>query len=228
MENLLHSKPPVEEHIAGRTGATTDSIVVTPSTNMTYNVTVTNGCTANASTSIKVFNPNLAPCCDTVIQLGNSTHLSANGFSVTHYVWTPNTGINCDTCPNVTVSPTITTTYTVTGTDSAGCSIERIVLVVVEQPCSSFVIPNVFTPNNPGPLAENSVFYINTISLSSWTINIFDRWGKEVYSSTDLNKYWDGKTKGGGAAPDGIYYYVINANCDGTVTKKEGFVQLIR
>jgi gliding motility-associated-like protein len=131
-------------------------------------------------------------------------------------------------CDSVKVSPTITTTYTVTLTDSAGCQVEQVITIVVETPCFNFTIPNVFTPNNAGPLGVNNVLYIKTTDLDAWSIIIYDRWGKEMYSSTNSNAYWSGNTEGGSKAPDGVYYYIINATCQGTSYKKDGFVQLIR
>lgn len=210
------------------TGATTDSITVKPNTNTTYSVTVTNGCVGTATTSVSVVNTSIAACCDTVIQSGNSTHLSANGAGITHYTWAPATGLVCDTCANITVSPTITTSYTVTGTNAQGCPVQTIIIVTVEQPCFTDTIPNVFTPTVPGPKNENNIFRINTANLNSWSVFIYDRWGKEVFKTTDLNQYWDGRTEGGSQAPAGIYYYLINTTCNGNTTKRQGFVQLIR
>lgn len=210
------------------TGATTDSITVNPSKPTGYTVTVSNGCTSVASITIGISNPTLYACCDTTIQSGTTTNLNASGLGFTHYLWTPDSGINCDTCAIVNASPAATTIYTVTGTDSLGCTVERIVIVRVEGACYNLLIPNVFTPNYSGPMGVNNVFYINTINFSSWSIDIFDRWGKEIFTSFDPAKYWDGNVKGGGQAPDGVYYYIIDAVCNGTTFKTEGLVQLIR
>jgi gliding motility-associated-like protein len=109
-----------------------------------------------------------------------------------------------------------------------GCQTETVITIIVEEPCTNFTVPNVFTPNNAGPYGENNVFYIKTEYLSAWSIVIFDRWGKEIYKSSNPQQYWDGKTEGGGEAPSGVYYYIINATCQGTTYKKDGFVQLIR
>jgi len=50
---------------------------------------------------------------------GASTPLTASG--ATTYTWSPGTGLSTINGPNVTATPTITTTYTVTGTQ-AGCN----------------------------------------------------------------------------------------------------------
>ena len=173
-----------------------------------------------------VYTPSLFACCDTTIINGESAMLTAN--SSTTYTWLPSSGLNCDTCAKVIATPTATTSYTVTGTDSHGCTDSRVITVVVDIPCFNFTIPNVFTPNNAGHLGVDNVFYINAANLDAWSITIYDRWGKEMYKSSNPNDYWTGTTEGGGNAPDGVYYYIINATCQGNSYKKDGFVQLIR
>lgn len=213
-------------------GSTSDTAVVNVDNSGTiYTLTVTNqfGCLTTATATVVIDNPQLYACCNTTILLGGDTELLASGPGITNYSWTPpNSGLSCYNCPNPTASPTVTTTYTVSGTDSADCPIERTVTIVVETPCYNFIVPNVFTPTNAGKLGLDNVFYIPTHGFTTWSLQIFDRWGKEVYKSTDPNKYWDGTTEGGGNAPEGVYYYVINASCTGNSFQKDGFVQLIR
>ncbi|TND10652.1 MAG: hypothetical protein FD123_294 [Bacteroidetes bacterium] len=46
---------------------------------------------------------------------------------------------------------------------------------------------------------------------------------------TSVTTGWDGKTKGGNDAEDGVYYYIIEATgFDDNVKTVTGFVQLIR
>ena len=56
---------------------------------------------------------------DKEICLGEQVGLVVNG-AVTYY-WSPPNALSCITCPNPTASPTVTTTYTVIGTDNNGC-----------------------------------------------------------------------------------------------------------
>jgi gliding motility-associated-like protein len=198
-------------------------------TNKSYTVTVTNGCKASKTVTLQPDIPKMTACCDKVILLGDDTVITANGITNNPFTWSP--AVNClnpPLCNSVQVAPTETTTYTVTMTDSLGCQVEQLVTITVEIPCTNFIVPNVFTPNYAGPLGENNVFYIKTENLSAWSIIIFDRWGKEMYKSSNPNQYWAGTSEGGGQAPSGVYYYIINATCQGNTYKKDGFVQLIR
>ena len=89
-------------------------------------------------------------------------------------------------------------------------------------------IPNVFTPNYTGLSGLDNIFYVKTTNLNYWSILIFDRWGKEIYNSTNPNEYWGGETESGGKAPEGVYYYVIKYTCNNKTYNKDGFVQMIR
>jgi gliding motility-associated-like protein len=106
--------------------------------------------------------------------------------------------------------------------------LERIVTIVVETRCFDFIVPNVFTPANAGILGVNNVFYIKMEHMDAWSLIIFDRWGKEMFNTTNPDAYWTGNTEGGGQVPAGVYYYIISAACQNTTYKKDGFVQLIR
>lgn len=77
--------------------------------------------------------------------------------------------------------------------------------------CPYYWLPNVFTPNGDG---VNDLFipfpykYIQDIDL-----NIFNRWGVLVFSTTNKDILWDGKsTDSGELLVEGVYYYVCKVN----------------
>jgi len=210
-------------------GQTTDTITVSPDSVTSYVVIVSNGCVSSKSTVVTPDFPVLAACCDHVILLGDDTVIVAHGSGSKPYQWSP--PVNClnpPVCDSVQVGPSVTTTYTVTMTDTFGCQLERIITIVVDTRCFDFIVPNVFTPTNAGIVGLDNVFYIKTENMNAWSISIYDRWGKQMFTSTNPNEYWTGNAAGGGQAPAGVYYYFINAACEGTTYKKDGFVQLIR
>jgi len=83
--------------------------------------------------------------------------------------------------------------------------------------------PNVFTPGNGDNL--NELFRINPLGIRTFTCQVFDRWGREVYKWNDPANGWDGKN-----ADSGVYYYVMNYETKtGTELKTlTGFIQLLR
>jgi gliding motility-associated-like protein len=56
-------------------------------------------------------------------------------------------------------------------------------------------------------------------------VEIFNRYGREVYSKTDYNNDWHGQFMGGGEMPDGTYYYVIELVSG---EKKTGWIYINR
>jgi gliding motility-associated-like protein len=206
-------------------GATTSSITIIPTGAASYTVVVSNGCKDSATTSVSIdASSSLSACCDTVISPGDSTNIYAYGQS--NYTWSPSTGLSCTTCPNPWATPTVTTTYTVTSTDSAGCPVARTITIAVEIPCADFTVPNIFTPNNDG---RNDDFVIKVLNPTSYSIIIYDRWGKEMYKSTDPTVYWNGDILNTNyIVPDGVYYYIIKATCGDNNYVKKGFVTVLQ
>ncbi len=64
------------------------------------------------------------------ICIGRASHLTAGGSSI-NYVWAPAATLSSNTAISVTATPTISTTYTLTGTDSNNCtsSVSKIINV---------------------------------------------------------------------------------------------------
>ena len=102
------------------TGAITNA---TPTVTTAYTVTgVFNNCQNKATTTITVnavpvlsVTPATAAVCN-----GSSTSLTTSGAST--YTWLPATGLNATTGATVTATPTVTTVYSVSGTNAAGCT----------------------------------------------------------------------------------------------------------
>lgn len=80
---------------------------------------------------------------------------------------------------------------------------------------------NVFTPNGDG---ENDIFYVPVFGLQDYKVEVFNRWGKKVYSWEDPTEGWNGEDQ-----PDGVYFYVvtgIKTDSNNTPYKKQGTVTL--
>jgi gliding motility-associated-like protein len=69
-------------------------------------------------------------------------------------------------------------------------------------PCDfTMYIPNAFTPNSDG---RNDCYRIAASNIYHFHIRIFNRWGQEVFASTDPNFCWDGALNGS-PLPQGVY-----------------------
>ena len=74
----------------------------------------------------------------------------------------------------------------------------------------TFAIPTAFTPNGDG---VNDTYYIMANNVKSFHMDIYDRWGQEVFSSDDINTHWDGTYKGK-PQPTGTYSLYFNMHYD--------------
>ncbi|OLY90697.1 gliding motility-associated C-terminal domain-containing protein [Cnuella takakiae] len=109
--------------------------------NMQLAVGTVNGCYDTASQTITInTSPDVSVSADKRLCLGEQTALSATG--ATRYSWSPIAGLSCTNCADPIAAPRVTTTYVVTGTNSAGCSQADTVLVSVIQPLQLRVSPS--------------------------------------------------------------------------------------
>ncbi len=101
--------------------ATGSTVVANPTVTTTYTVTGTdmNGCIQTGTASVLVNPlPNVTVSGNTLC-IGATASLTAGGAGT--YTWSPAVTLSSATGSDVTVSPTITTGYTVTGRDLNGC-----------------------------------------------------------------------------------------------------------
>jgi gliding motility-associated-like protein len=188
---------------------------------------------SNSSTSdtviktITVVVPTLSAGPDVVIAPGGSTQLNATG-NVTSFSWSPATGLNNPSISNPIASPSVTTTYMVTGSDSNNCPASSAVTVnveVPEAPCGETFVPTGFSPNGDG---ENDIECVMGSCIVSMTFSVYDRWGEKVFESSDQLQCWDGKHRGQ-YMNTGIYVYHLKATLkNGDEINTKGNINLIR
>lgn len=201
------------------TGATASSIIVSAAG--TYSVAASmNGCSDTASVTVVVnFLPavGIIPPVDT-IQLGDNATLTASG-GIT-YSWS-----NGSTTSIIVVSPTETTTYTVVVADTNGCTALDTVTVFVELNCGEVFVPNAFSPNGDG---KNDVLFVRGKCIKALEFVIYNRWGQEVFRTTDLTKGWDGIYKDKKENTSVFVYYMEATLITGEKRDEKGTIILIR
>ena len=106
----------------------------------------------------------------------------------------------------ITVNPQITTNYCVTVTSVEGCLSSNCVNITVINE-STLYMPNIFTPNGDG---INDVYFTPSQNIVEYNLNIFNRWGQIIFSSTEPLQGWDGRFNGV-FVPDGVYVYILKA-----------------
>lgn len=104
--------------------------------------------------------------------------------------------------------------YWVKAETSTGCPVADSIKI---NECNKLTIPNVYTPNGD-PL--NQTFTIQGNRPNS-NLEIYNRWGLQVYSSSNYNNTWDGQ-----GCTDGVYYYIYKRPID--QKSLHGWVEIIR
>ncbi len=189
-----------------------------------YSVSLTvvsdSGCsgTLNILDYINVFShPNaaftLSPQPTTILQPTiQFTDQSTDSYGIVYWNW--NFGEKGDTVsylqnPQHTYLDTGSYCTSLVVMNQHGCTDTATNCLIID-PIYTLYIPDAFTPNNDG---VNDVFMAKGNDIKTFEMYIFDRWGMELFHSTDITDGWPGTVKGAGGAiaQEDTYVYLINA-----------------
>ncbi|HTA60920.1 MAG TPA: T9SS type A sorting domain-containing protein [Bacteroidia bacterium] len=179
----------------------------------TYSVAVSdyNGCPAYIVDTTITFNPTPTLTVNSPsVCTGNTVTITASGANT--FSWS-----TTETTASIAVSPTITTTYSVTGTDVNGC-IGKDTSQVLVTSCSTTAINKLALSNyqaNIYPNPSNGTFVVEPNSHTNQTMQLFDIAGKQVLSQTITGK----TTIDASTLPQGVYYINISG-IRGSINKK--------
>lgn len=220
--------------VTALSSTTTATTTASPMATITYTVTGISECiTAPAQDSVTITvltaSPLIASAGSDQEICGTPYNLlatSTGGFGSNSFAWATVSGSLIDTIhspnsPTASVVPTEASTnvYQVVVTDFCGDTASDYTSVNVIMDCK-LEIPNVFTPNGDG---KNDVFIVGGVGMQTYSATIYDRWGKKVFESTNIQQSWDGK-----GAQDGTYYYIITAqSINGKEFDEKGYLLLL-
>ena len=172
-------------------GSTTASVTVTPASTSVYTVNGTdlNGCVNSFTTQVTVNALPLVTANSPSVCVGGTATLTASGAA--SYTWS-----TTQTAATITVSPAVTTNYTLSGTDLNGCSNSYTATVTV----------------NPAPAMT-----VNSTSICSGSTATLTASGVTTYT-------WSNGTAGNSITvnPTSTTVYTVSGNmagCPVTVTK---------
>ncbi|MDP4266709.1 MAG: hypothetical protein Q8880_04680, partial [Bacteroidota bacterium] len=157
------------------TSQTVNSISVNPTTNTTYKVTgTTSGCTGTTTATVTVNPLPTISVNSPAICSGKSTTLTAAGGSA--YSWSTSQTVN-----PITVSPTITSTYYVTGTDANSCkntaqsvvNVASALTVTVNSPTICNGVSATLTANGATTYSWTNSATTNPITVSPTTTTTY-------------------------------------------------------
>ncbi len=161
---------------------------------------------------------------DTVINIGQTAPITASGS--TYYNWYPNDGsVACPTCSSTVAQPSITTEYIVIGSNSSVCSLQDTILVRIKNVCGDFFVPTAFSPNGDG---LNDMINVHGFCIKSYKLQIYNRWGEQIFETQDKTMSWDGSYRGKGM-DTGVYIYRAEGETlNGNQFSVKGNITLLR
>jgi gliding motility-associated-like protein len=200
---------------------------VYPSVTTTYSVEICDHCSCDTGyITIEVLpapNINATPA-DTTIFKNETVQLFAE--NAVSYVWYPNAYLSNPYIAEPVTTPPNDITYYVYALGENGCdNLDTVHIHTISDCWKNYVMPNAFSPNGDG---LNDVFRLFTTGDENVPgFAIFDRWGELIFHSTKLSEPWDG-TSNGKNQENGVYFYILTAECEGAYETLYGTVTLIR
>ena len=156
------------------------------------------------------------------------TDKSTSLYPITYWYWTFGDGSKGSTEQNPSHIFGDTGTYcaTLIVVDEHGC-VDTTTECLDVQPQYAFYIPNAFTPNGDG---INDVFQPKGTYIKSYEMYIFERWGNELFHTTDFNTGWNGEVNNNGQlCQEDTYIYLIYVyDSQGNKHTYTGRVNLVR
>ena len=202
--------------------------IASPSKTTEYKVLITNkyGCKDSAYLTIFVNQKPVADAGpDKKINLGDSVVLngSVSGTSI-NFSWSPPSYIDDVLSKTPTVYPPEDAEYTLTVSSEVGCGSSSSSAIV--KVYKDVYVPTGFTPNSDG---KNDLFRVTAAdNYKRFKLLVYNRWGQEIFETTDISKGWDGKFKDVQLASDVYVYYLEIVTASNRKVTKKGAITLIR
>lgn len=207
-----------------------------PASNTNYILSVINaGCPnpLNDTFRIRVAAPIIVSAGnDTSVVLGQSLQLNAtvNDATANVFTWSPPTGLSNTNIRNPIAvlwgETAQSMEYTVKAARTDGCFGTDAIKVKVYRTAPDIFVPNAFSPNND---RRNDVIFPICVGITRLDFfRVYNRWGQLIFSTSTINKGWDG-TLGGVKQSSGTFVYVVQGvDITGKVIAKRGTLELVR
>ena len=191
------SSPLNDTSLEGYVGVWTPSYDATQTQTYTFTANAQTGICFEQTTLTVIVDEKVAPTFDLDFSEPVCVNTSLDAFPTIS-----KEGIRGVWTPELDSSMAGDVTYYFTPEDAA-CAIETYVTVSYVK-CE---VPEGFSPNGD---AYNQYFDLSTFGVKR--LEVYNRYGKLVYSKNNYKKEWFGQDAGNGALPTGTYFYIITFN----------------
>jgi len=172
---------------------------------------------------------------NTRLFLGESAEIELNSNCGITYEWTPSADVvsPAEEDPIVTPVSAGRQLYTVRITDAeSNCvAIDSIAFQVIDPStldCAKVFLPKAFTPNGIGPIANEAFGISNPFAIPELlSFEIYDRYGAQMFQTTDAFAKWDGTFKGNRVLPGPVVWRIVY-RCQGEELIASGSVMVLR
>ncbi len=188
--------------------------VARPLSTTTYKaqVTSTSGCSQNLTTEVLVKE---ASTFDIIVGTDPYQLRTTLDNSIAEIQWSPADYLSDPTSPNPFIQEDFgTTTYTATAVYSNACTVTVTQQVVAPKEKCKVVFPAVFSPNDDG-INDRLFIPKQKRKIELLSFDIFNRWGKKVFNTTNIGEGWDGSFNFH-PQDSGTYIYVLEYVCSNT------------
>lgn len=216
-ESLILDAGEENNNFLWNTGDTISSIIIfNPGL---YSVAVTkNGCIKNQEINVSSFDAS-----DSIVTISacnkESVILRVPVYERFEYNWNTD-----ETTPAIEVSENGVYQVIIT---SDNCFAQKTFTVEGLEYSGGVFVPNAFTPNDD---YINQTFFIEAEIITKYKLEIYNKWGENIYVSEEIKEGWNGIYKNQLVKND-TYIYILTYEevCDqGTVKQKKGIINLIR
>ncbi len=190
---------------------------------VTLSLETDKGCSKSYTQNVTMYEVRPFAGNDTILARGQQ--LPLNGSGGEFYAWQPGTGLSATNIPNPVVTWDEDIQYLLQVSNQQGCvGYDSISIKYYAGP--DIYIPNAFTPNGDG---VNDRFRFIPVGIIEYDyFRIYNRWGQEIFNSTDFRNGWDGMVGGRPASSDTYIWILSGTDLNGQSVEKKGTVTLIR
>ncbi len=162
---------------------------------------------------------------DTTAAMGEPVQLYGHGGVNVSYTWTPEIGLNDGSKENPVATLDRDQVYKLDAITDKGCD-SHTSIRIKRYKGPEIYIPTAFTPNNDGRNDYLQVFPIGTRAFEFFAV--YNRYGEQIYYSTDPMKGWDGTYKGAKLGTGNFVVVAKAVDYKGSPILKKENVVLIR